>query len=118
MRDVEKRIAKLEQRFVVRAERGRVVVLEKNEGEDVELVAEAWKRDNPAVRDPVFRAVINIAGVLPRLELASERSVREALPLVKRWLPYKAGDVQAEEAQWRELARLAGIDYDRVEALP
>lgn len=104
MRDIEKRLLKLEQR-IARNKAPPPTVAYMHHGEDARLAEGTL--------------VYEIVGELPRPEYATRESVLEALPLAKRWLVYKyndEGERQAEEGVWRGLCELAGIDYDSVEA--
>ena len=108
MKDIEKRLLRLEQRIRANTMPPPVVV-EMRHGEDARLVADVDART----------LVYSIVGEMPRAGFATRESVLDALPLAKRWLAFKHrtdDEREAEEGEWRALCELADIDYDAVQA--
>jgi len=92
-----------------------ITTLTMNHGEDERSYLKAWRASNPEAPEPELVLVTTIIGAVPRLEFASEPSVRAALPVAKAFL-MQLQDAEAE-AGWRAIAAKAGIDYDAIEAV-
>ncbi|MEO8465819.1 MAG: hypothetical protein ABI640_10810 [Gammaproteobacteria bacterium] len=111
---LQKQLAELEKK-VGGSRTGPVLALTMTRGESPELVLRAWRKENPNDPEPEVTVLTEIFGALPRLELATEASIAEALPGVKAFL-VQLGDHAAIE-RWRGLALLAGLDYDAAEMI-
>lgn len=115
MRDVDKRLSRLEARYNATAVR-EVVTLNMRHGEDRGFILDAWRRRNPD-SSPTF-ILMSIFGAIPRLELGlcSRESVLDALPGIKSFVLQQRDETrEAWAGEWRPIARAAGADFDAIE---